>query len=157
MLNSISKRIGVVSTNWLPNWFWVFLTLLVWVSIVTALSKRNSPCAAILGEDAKVHCQLNVDSFTIPLHSPNGRRLPVVRAIQRDCHWDLKNGGNSHRSREPIMQWGTRQSQSIFRPTNHKSVIPTGGHVPYPTDSPIATRLGLCSRLIVGWNYNFRF
>ena len=35
-----------------------------------------------------------------------------------------KKGGNSHWSREPIMQWGIRQSQSIFRPTNHKSVMP---------------------------------
>ena len=65
-----------------------------------------------------------IDSFTVPLHSPHGSHLPAVRAAQRDCHWGLKNGGNSHRSREPIMQWGTRQSQSIFRPASHKRVIP---------------------------------
>ena len=64
----------------------------------------------------------SLDSFTVPLHSPNDRHLPVVRAVQRD--WGLKNGGNSHWSREPIMQWGTRQSQSIFRPTNYKRVMP---------------------------------
>ena len=93
------------------------------------------------------------------------------------------------------MQWGTRQSQSIFRPTNHKRVMPVnwpnsphnlpvpyptmhhseqkcahfcsewcivgygtgalwdlwdwsiGGHVSYPIDSPIASRLGPCSSL----------
>ena len=62
------------------------------------------------------------DSFTVPLHGPNGR--PAVRAVQRDCHWGLKNSGNSHWSCKPIMQWGTRQSQSIFGPTNHKRVMP---------------------------------
>ena len=35
-----------------------------------------------------------------------------------------KNGGNSHRSCERIMQCGTRQSQSLFRPANHKSMMP---------------------------------
>ena len=47
------------------------------------------------------------------------------RAVQEDCYWGLKNCGNCHWSCEPlIMQWGTRQSQSIIRPTNHKSVMP---------------------------------
>ena len=46
-----------------------------------------------------------LDPFTVSLHSPNGRRLPAVRAVQGDCKWPLKNGGNSHRSRESIM-WG---------------------------------------------------
>ena len=87
-----------------------------------------------------------LDSFTVPLHSPNNRHLPAVRAVQRDCHWSLKNGGNSHWSREPITQWGTRQSQSIFRPTNHKGWCQRiEGHVSYPTGSPIATGFGLCS------------
>ena len=40
------------------------------------------------------------------------------------CHWGLKNSWNSHRSFEPIMQWGTGQPQSIFWPTNHKRVMP---------------------------------
>ena len=55
-------------------------------------------------------------------------------AVQRDCHWGLKNVGNSHWSREPIMQWGNRQSQSKFKPTNHKGWCqPIGGqHVSYP-------------------------
>ena len=64
---------------------------------------------------------VSVDSFTDLLHSHNGRHLAAVSAVQRDCHWGLKKGGNSHWSHESIMQWGTRQSQSIFRPTNHKS------------------------------------
>ena len=66
-----------------------------------------------------------LDYFTVPLHSLNGRQLPAVRAVQRDCHWGLKNSWNPHWSREPIMQWGTGQSQSTFRPTNHKKVMPT--------------------------------
>ena len=63
-------------------------------------------------------------SFTVPLHNPIGRQMPAIRVVQRDCHWGLKNGGNSHWSREPILQWGTRQSQHLFRPANHKSVMP---------------------------------
>ena len=44
-----------------------------------------------------------------------------------------------------------RQSQCIFRPTNHKGWYkPIGGQISYPTDSPNATRLGLCSSL---WTY----
>ena len=31
-----------------------------------------------------------IDSFTLPLHSPNDMHLPAVRAVQRDYHWDLK-------------------------------------------------------------------
>ena len=44
-------------------------------------------------------------------------------AVQGDCHGGLKNGENSHWSRKHIIQRGTRQSQSIFRPTNHKSAM----------------------------------
>ena len=65
-----------------------------------------------------------LDSFTVPLHSPNGRHLPAGRAVQRDCHWGLKNGGNYLWSHDPMMQWDTRQSQSIFRQTNYKRAMP---------------------------------
>ena len=67
-----------------------------------------------------------IDSFTVSLHSPNGRHLqmPAVRAVQRDCQWHLKNGGNCHQSCKPAMQWDTRQSRPIFRATNHKRVMP---------------------------------
>ena len=60
------------------------------------------------------------DSFTVPLHNSKGRQMPV----QSTCRCGLKNGEKSHWSREPIMQWGTKQSQSIFRPNNHKSMMP---------------------------------
>ena len=63
--------------------------------------------------------RLELDSFKVPLHSP------AVRAVQRDCHWGLKIAQNSHWPREPIMQRGTRQSQSILRSSNNKSAMST--------------------------------
>ena len=41
-----------------------------------------------------------IDSFTVSLHRPNRRHLPVIRAVLWGCQWPLKNGGNSHRLRE---------------------------------------------------------
>ena len=32
----------------------------------------------------------SVDAFTVPLHSPNGRHLPAIRAVQGDCQWSIK-------------------------------------------------------------------
>ena len=32
---------------------------------------------------------LGLDSFTVSLHSPNGRQLPAVRVVQGDCQWPL--------------------------------------------------------------------
>ena len=71
-----------------------------------------------------IELRTHLDSFPVPLHSPNSRHLPAIRAVQRDCHGGVENSGNSHWSCEPMMQWGTRQSQAISRPTNHKSMIP---------------------------------
>ena len=65
-----------------------------------------------------------LDSFTVPLHSANGRHLPALSTVQRDCHWGLKKYVSSHLPHEPIMQWSTRQSQSIFWLTNHKNDMP---------------------------------
>ena len=91
--------------------------------------------------------QNQLDSFTVPLHSPNGRHLPAVRTVQRDCHWGLKNDGNSHWSCESIMQWGNNPNLYLNQPITKAWCQPTGSHVSYPTDSPIATRLILCSSL----------
>ena len=55
--------------------------------------------------------------FAVLVHSPK------VRAVKRDCRWDLKNSGNSYWSRDPIVQWDTRQSQYILRPINHNSAM----------------------------------
>ena len=69
--------------------------------------------------------EATLDSFTVLLHSPNGRRLPAISFMQGDSHWCLKTSGNSHWSLEPIMQGGTSQSQFVFRPANHKCTMPT--------------------------------
>ena len=51
--------------------------------------------------------QTIIDYFTVPLHSPNGRHLPSIRAVQGDCQWHLKISGNSHQSCESIyFDWG---------------------------------------------------
>ena len=93
-------------------------------------------------------CISPLHSFTVPLQCPYGRHLPAVNAVQGDCHWGLKAVGNSYWSAEPMMQWGTRQLQTIFRqPIAKGGFQPIGGYVSYPTDSHTATRLGPCSSL----------
>ena len=86
---------------------------------------------------------IGIDAATSPVHSywrrigNNGNRWQdwwsllyeidyFVEVTMKGvpCHWGLKNSWNSHWSFEPIMQWGTGQSQSIFWPTNHKRVMP---------------------------------
>ena len=44
-----------------------------------------------------------IDSFTVSLHSPNGWHLPAIGAVQKDCQWPLKNGGNCHWSCKPTI------------------------------------------------------
>ena len=61
-----------------------------------------------------------IDSFTVPLHSPKGRQMPAVRAVQGDCQWHKKTDGNS------TMHCNNGESSLIFRPTNHKWVMPLG-------------------------------
>ena len=87
----------------------------------------------------------SLDFFTVPLHSPTGRHLPAIRAVQRNFHWGLQGCGNSQWSRERIMQWGIRQFQPITK-GRYQSI---GGHVSYPTDNHITARLGLCSSLAI--------
>ena len=92
------------------------------------------------------------------MHSPNGRHLLADRAVLTDCHRSLEKGGNPHWSREPIMQRGIRQSHSIFRPTNHKRVMPANWRpflIPPLTVISIATKLGLWNSHCK--NDNFRF
>ena len=101
-----------------------------------------------------------LDSFTVPLHSANDRHSPAVRTVQRDCHWGLTKRWEFPLVTCDHIAMGTRQSQSIFRPPITKGWCqPIWGHVSYPTDNPIATRLGLCSSLCVyrwrGINYRW--
>ena len=89
-----------------------------------------------------------LDSLTVSLHSLNGRHLPAVKAVQGDCQWE--NVGNSHRSHEPTIHcdWGN-PNLYLDQPITIGWCQPVGGHVSYLTDSPDATRLGLCSSLVV--------
>ena len=34
--------------------------------------------------------EANLDSFTVPGHSPNGRHLPAIKAVSGDCQWPLQ-------------------------------------------------------------------
>ena len=90
-----------------------------------------------------------IDSFTVSLHSPNGRHLPAIRAMQGDCQWPWKmvEIPTGHVSPEFI---ATEAFPNLYLdyPTTKGQHQPIGSHVPYPTDSPTATRLGLCSSLV---------
>ena len=46
-----------------------------------------------------------IDSFTVSLHSPNGRQSPAVRVVQGDCQWPLENGWNFNRSCKSVMHY----------------------------------------------------
>ena len=102
-----------------------------------------------------------VDSFTVSLHSPNGRHLPAVRAVQGDCQWPLKNGGNSRWSWEPKMHcdWGIPNYIEISQSQKGDiSQLEAMFHV-YSTDSLTAAGQGLCCSLILrGWvSTNYRW
>ena len=58
--------------------------------------------------------------------------------------------GNSHWSRDSIKQWALgNPNLCLDQPITKGWCQPIGDHVFYPTDSPIATTLGVCSSL---WN-----
>ena len=62
----------------------------------------------------------------------------------KDCLWCLKNGENSH-----VVTWSIIHNPNLYldQPITKGWCQPLVGHVPYPIDSHIATRLGLCSSL----------
>ena len=125
------------------------ITLLSWKWHFTHLPPKSRVSLASPDRKSGLYNYFLLDYLTVHLHSPNRRHLPAIRVVQRYCHWGPQNGRNSHWSCEPIMQWGIRQSEPVFRPTNQKGWLqPIGGRVLYPTDSPTATRLRLCSCLI---------
>ena len=68
------------------------------------------------------------------------RHSSAVMAPQGDSQWPLKNGGNSHRSRDPTI------SCDWSNPNLHPDQPDTrGGHVSHTTGSPNGTRLRLCN------------
>ena len=48
--------------------------------------------------------------------------LPAITALQGDCQWPLKNGGNSHRSSDPIIHCYRDNTNLYF--ADHKKVMP---------------------------------
>ena len=76
-----------------------------------------------------------------------GINLPVVRAVQGNCHW-----GPKKRWEFPLVTWehNALGNPNLYldQPITKAWCQPVGGRVSYPTDSPIATRLGLYSSLI---------
>ena len=88
--------------------------------------------------------------------------LSAVGAVKVDCHWSLENGKNSHRLHEsavhhnlPIIQCTLGVPQSIFSLSNYiignTNQLNTISHTPL-VNSPTATKLGLCSCLVVYLN-----
>ena len=84
----------------------------------------------------------HVDSLTVSLHGPNGRHLPAVRAVQRDCEWPLKNCGSFYRSRQPTIHWDWGNPNLYL----DQPITKGWDHVSYPTvdQSQCQPRLRLC-------------
>ena len=89
----------------------------------------------------------SLDTFTVPVHSPNGRHLPAVRAVHGDwlsmaydLRWEFLTVMWAHDT------WHVR-SLYLDKPITHPTTQPNGGHVSHPIDSPTATTLGLWSSL----------
>ena len=89
-----------------------------------------------------------LDSFTVSLHSANGRHLPGVRAVQGDCQWLCKivEISTSHLSAQCNETW-YNHNLYLKQPITKEWCQPTRGHASYPTDSPAATRQGLRNSL----------
>ena len=101
--------------------------------------------------------KLGVDSFTVPLHSPNGLPLGLCEGTASGV-WKTVGIPSGH-----VSPWcsGTRGNPNLYldQPIAKAWCQPIGGQVSCPTESPIATLLGLCSNLIWeaerngrGWN-----
>ena len=111
------------------------------------ISARSSALAGMHSWVRKASGCNTIDSFTVSMHSRNGRQLPVVRAVQ-----ETVSGFWNRTIFQPIT-WAQRtlrlrHSQPMFRPANHKLCCQTlRRHISYPVDSPTATRLELCSSL----------
>ena len=104
----------------------------------------NKPVTADIVKKLKWSHVVCRDYLTVSLHSPKGRHLPAIGAVQGDCQWHLKNGGRSKRLRESILHRDSGNPNIYLNNQWQKGSI--GGHVSYPNYSPTATRLCLCSR-----------
>ena len=87
--------------------------------------------------------------------------LSAFKAVQVVCHWSLDNGKNSHRLHESTMHHNLAMIQcilgipkSIFSLANQ--IIGNTVSLATLVNSPTATKLGLCSNLVVYLNCTFR-
>ena len=97
------------------------------------------PCALWLQRSSDWHSFYTVSQSLCTALTAG--KLPAVRAVQGDCQWVLKTGGNPNLSRELIMHlmWGV--PWTIFRAANHRaSKTANERSCLIPTDSPNATR-----------------
>ena len=92
-----------------------------------------------------------LDSFTVCLHSPNGRHLPAIRAVQGDCQCPPKNEipvimciHNPLLLTHNSVHWGFLQYLFWSCSLEHQ---PIGYHISYPTNGSLASRFGLWSSL----------
>ena len=77
-------------------------------------------CHAAFTSERMCQLQKLLDSFMAPCTALTaGICLPLGL-----CKGTVTRVWNSQWSHELITQWGTSQSQSIFRPTNHRSAMP---------------------------------
>ena len=79
-------------------------------------------------------------SLTVSSRNQNGRYLPCFGDVDWDCQCFLKNDRNSHLPLVPMIHCNLYLDQ----PITIYDARQFAGNAPFPTDSPTATRLGLC-------------
>ena len=119
------------------------------VRLIMIIRHRARRLFIVLSDSTAYRHQIGrwlLDAFTVPMHSSNDRLMPVVKAVQWDSQWPLKNCGHFHRSRKHTV---TGDNPNLYLDHLIAKVWcqPIGGHVSFPPDSPNTTRLGLCSSL----------
>ena len=76
---------------------------------------------------ALLYCEVVLDSFTVPIHSPNDSQMPAVKALQGGCQWRIKKWWKFPKF-SPVKcahnQFRLIQCHHMFRRTSHKRVMP---------------------------------
>ena len=89
----------------------------------------------------------DLDFFTVPLHSPNGRQLLLGHCKGTVAGvWKTVGIPTGHMCPYCNRALGN-PNLYLDQPITKSRCQPIGGHVSYPTDSPIVSRLGLFSSL----------
>ena len=94
--------------------------------------------------------RLPLDSFTVPLHSSNGRHLPAVKAVQGDCRWPLRNVRNHV---IPfciaVYKWFIAGEEFPSLYLDQSTIQPATSAISCPNEQSYNRLLGLCYSL--GW------